>query len=235
LDSLKDFKNAADEIMKDLNVTDDLKKKTLMKCREKNNRRFIKTSLIPAACLGIILITVSIWGFRFKAQQPGSQITKNNTENANLMLAPENSAQPAEPGVEMTTPSGEVVTKEFKTIDEAKEYLGVDVLEPAFLPEGFKLKGIQGVSNENNNIKNLWLQYGSEDRSFAISVEKNRVWDNFEGYKEVQVNGITGHIISYNDTTIESAELRWNVGKDLYTIEGAISEDTALKIARSLK
>lgn len=236
MDSLKDFKNAADEIMSDINVTDELKRKTLMKCREKNNRRFIKTSLIPAACLGIILISVSIWGWRFKTQIPGSQISKNNTGNANLMLAPENSTLPA-PGGENTAPapSGDVVTTEFKTIEDAKEYLEVKVLEPAFLPKGFKLRGITGVSNENDKIRNLWMEYASKDKNFVISVEKNRVWDSFEGYRDVDINGATGHMMSYKDSSIESTELRWLAGKDLYTIEGAISEDTALKIAKSLK
>jgi uncharacterized protein (DUF736 family) len=235
LDSLKDFKNAADEIMNDITVSNELKKKTLIKCRENNKRKFIKTSLIPAACLGIILITVSIWGLRFKTQLPGNEISKNNTQNANLMLAPENSTQQAAPDVEMTAPSGEVVTREFKTIEEGKEYLEVNVLAPDFLPKGFKLKGIQGISNDNNKIRNLWLEYVSGDHTFVISVERNRVWDSFEGYRDVDINGITGHIISYKDSSIESAELRWFLGKDLYTIEGAISEDMALKVAKSLK
>lgn len=55
MNKMRDFKNIADDIMKDIKVDEDLKKKTLEKSLKKNNMPISKV-LIPAACFLLIII-----------------------------------------------------------------------------------------------------------------------------------------------------------------------------------
>jgi hypothetical protein len=151
------------------------------------------------------------------------------------MTAPNNTTLPSPSDNNPVTSMGPVVSNEIKTLDEARQFMGSRVLEPAYLPKGFKLKGIQGVSNDDSKTRNIWLEYTSGDRTFVISIEQNSPWGSFEGYRSVGINDMEGYIKAYKDSSFEASELRWFSGKDLYTIEGAISEEDALKIAQSLK
>ena len=51
---MKDFKNIADDIMRDIKVNEELKQKTLIKYANKKNISISKL-LIPAACFILIL------------------------------------------------------------------------------------------------------------------------------------------------------------------------------------
>lgn len=233
MSSLKNFRNEADEIMKDITISDELKEKTLVKIKKRNSR-FFRTTLIPAACMVILLTAVVLWRYPHVIQSPTNETAKGNTQGVNILAAPNGSTLPAQSGNNTTVPSGTIVSKDIKTINEAKEFMGISILEPSYLPAGFELKGIQGISNDDSRIRNIWLEYTSGNSTFVISVEQNTKWGSFDGYKTVDINGREGHLKSYKDSSFESAELRWYIDKNFYTIEGAISGEEALKIAQSL-
>ncbi|MEG0771755.1 DUF4367 domain-containing protein [Clostridium sp.] len=235
MDNQKNFKSLADDIMKDIKVSEELKERTLIKCRESKSKRFIKTPLVPATCFGVVLLLIFIWGRSVKPWNTNDEIGKNNIENANVMLAPDNSTTEAHEGGEEIILPGPIVSSDIKTLDEAKKYLEVNVLEPAYLPNGFKLKEIHGVSNNDTETRNLWIEYFAQDKILVISVEGNTMWKSTEEYRIVDINGIKGYIKSFRNNLNESAELRWFIGERLYTIEGTISEEEAIKVARSLK
>jgi hypothetical protein len=234
LDKLNDFKSAADRVMKDIKVSNELKEKTLMKCRKRNNS-FFKAVFIPAACLGVFLIAVYIDGFTFKAQLPGNEISNSNTQNANIMSAQGNSTLPIYQEENSIKPLSSTVSVSLNTLDETKEYIDNGAFIPSYLPSGFKLKGIQAISYDEDSRRSLFMEYVSGDNSFVISVEQESEWKSFQGYKDVQINELAGHIKSYNDSSYTGAEIRWFAGRALYTVEGAIPANEALKIARSLK
>jgi hypothetical protein len=79
------------------------------------------------------------------------------------------------------------------------------------------------------------MEYASEDKSFVIGVEQESVWKSFEGYEDVQINELDGHMKSFNDSSYIGSEVRWFEGKSLYTVEGAVPKAEAIKIARSLE
>jgi hypothetical protein len=234
LDRLNDFKSAADRVMKDIKVSDELKEKTLMKCRKRNNR-FTRAVFIPAACLGVFLIAVYIGGFPIKTQLPGNEISNSNTQNANIMSAQGNSILLLPQGGDLVKPLRSTVSVILKTLDEAKKYISNGAFIPSYLPSGFKLKGIQALSYNEDSRRSLFMEYVSGDKSFVISVEQESEWKSFEGYKDVQINDMAGHIKTYSDSSYTGSEIRWFAGKALYTVEGAVSETEALKIARSLE
>ncbi|QGU95937.1 DUF4367 domain-containing protein [Clostridium bovifaecis] len=234
LNNQNEFKNIADELMEDITVSDELKKKTLASFKRRRNRSS-RPLLLPAACMLLIILAISVWRFPSESQSSRHEISKNNAGNPSIMLAPENSDVPLSSDDKSVPPSGPIVSKDIKTLNAAKEYINIAVLEPSYLPKGFQLKEIHGVSNDDSKIKSIFVQYTSKDKIFLLSVEQNREWKNFDGYKAVKINESMGYIRSFKDNPNESTELRWVIDKNLYSIEGAISEDTAIKIAKSLK
>lgn len=235
MSSLRNFKDTADEIMKDITVSSELKEKTLMKCTEKNNRRFIRSLMLPAVCAGIILILGVVWGHDFKIQIPNYLTGSNEPQNANVMIAPENSTSPLSSNSEQGTLSSTIKSVDLKTMGDAKEFLEVEILEPSYLPGSFKIKRIYGIMDESNRRKSGFIECVSGDKTFVISVEQNTDWKSFEGYKNVDINGVQGYMNTFEESSIEISELRWFMGKNLYIVSGAISEADALKVARSLK
>jgi hypothetical protein len=233
MSSLKSFKSEADEIMKYITISEELKEKTLMKIKEEKSR-FFRTSLIPAACMVIVLTAVVLWRYPHLIKSTTNETAKGNSQGVNILTAPNGSTLPAQSGNNTAAPSATVVSKDIKTLNEAKEFMGIGILEPSYLPEGFDLKGIQGISNDDSKVRNIWLEYTSGDRTFVISVEQNTKWGSFDGYKTVDIDGREGHLKSFKDNSFESAELRWYIDKNFYTIEGAISGEEALRIAQSL-
>jgi Domain of unknown function (DUF4367) len=235
LDSLKDFKSVADEIMEDITVSDKLKEKTLIKCRERTEKRFIKTALVPTVCFSIVLFLIITRVPSVNLNNSHENPVNNGNEGASIMLAPDSTMmQGADSGKEIT-PEGPVVSKNIQTFEEAKNYLNVDALEPSYLPNGFKLIEIYGVSNPDNGTRNLWIVYGAQDKSFTICVDGSSQWEIYDEYMEIEINKIRGYMRSYKDNFNENAELRWFVNENLYTVEGAISEEDAVRVARSLK
>ena len=60
MNKMKDFKNIADDIMRDIKVNEELKQKTLIKYANKKNISISKL-LIPAACFILILGIINIY------------------------------------------------------------------------------------------------------------------------------------------------------------------------------
>lgn len=151
------------------------------------------------------------------------------------MTAQGNSTLPISPEGDSVKLLRSTVSVSLKTLDEAKKYIGNGVLIPSYLPNGYKLKGIQAVSYDEDSRRSLWTEYVLGDKSFVIGVAQESEWKSFEGYKDVQINHMAGHIKSYNDSSYTGSEIRWFAGKAFYTVEGAVSETEALKIAGSLE
>ncbi|MDF2673747.1 MAG: hypothetical protein K0R09_2012 [Clostridiales bacterium] len=221
MSSLNRFKSDADKIMHSINVSSELKEKTLKQLKVKKYN-WTKLSLIPAACLTVVLMLVITPGSPLSKFYPKTQkgIT-NPGDTSNIMML-----DPGNPGNN--------TSKQLNSLDEAKKYLDGAVLIPSYIPKGFKLDTIQAVSSKAGIVENIYLTYTLEDMTFIISMEKDKEWKDFSLYRDVDVNGATGHIKSYVSEQ-ELSELRWFAGSVLYTVEGSLSEEQAIRIAQSLK
>jgi hypothetical protein len=234
MNRLKDFKNIADEAMKDIIVSEELKAKTLVICK-KNKPSLIKTPLLPAACIVILIVSVISWRLIYNGTEPNKQISKDNNQDINIMKTPENNTLPLPNDSKQTVPQRTTVSVELKNLAEAKSYIRGKNIEAAYIPKGFQLTMLQGVSYDNDARRSLWIQYTLNESSFVISIEDESQWKSVEGYKDLDVNGATGHMKHFKDGNTELAELRWFVDKDMYTVEGNLSEEEALKVAKALK
>ncbi|MCM0647915.1 DUF4367 domain-containing protein [Clostridium swellfunianum] len=228
MSNLKDFRNLADEIMKDINVSKELKQKTLYNIRKRRNN-FILAPLFAAACVAILLIGTSIWKYSSKVLSP------NNLQNPSVMNTVENSTLSTLPEGQSINPLKSTVSYELKSMEEAKQFLNDITVVPSYLPKDAVLGVIQGIIYNNENRKSLWLHFSIENNGFIINIEKKSTWKNFDGYDQTKINGTVGYIKSIEESNYRNTELRWFLDDDLYTIEGGISAEEAVKIACSLK
>lgn len=236
MSSLNGFRSDADRILNNITVTSELKEKTLKQFQEKRKGKTSRR-LIPAACLAAALILVIAPGSPLSIFHKVQSNIPNPGETANILMAdpnkPNTEASTLPAGTEVSpAPSGNSML--LDNLDEAKKYLDGAVLIPSNIPEGFELHSIQAVSSENGTVENIYLLYTLKDRDFVISMEKGKEWKDFSEYKDVDINSSTGHIKSYNPGQ-EISELRWFAGDVLYTVEGSLSEEEAIRIAKSLK
>lgn len=222
MSSLNDFKDIADEIMKDIVVSDELKQETLRRISNKKEG-LSKILIVPAACVIALIIAISLLNITLRTHS-SNKLSNNNVQNANTLKTPINSAES----------SKSTISGSLNSLEDAKKFLGYSKLVFSYLPKNSKLIGIQGISFNNENRKSVYVQYALGNGTFVISIEQDNEWKSFEDYKDVDVNGRIGHIKTYKDGAYESAELRWFEGKTLFSIEGEIVGDDALKTARSI-
>lgn len=201
---------------------------------QKEKTRLLKTTLVPAVCIIILLISVAYWKLLFNTTKPNNEVTKDNTQDINIMRVPDNTTLPVPADGEQKVTQNTTVSISLKDLDEAKQYIGNKLLKPSYIPNNFKFKGIQGVSYDNDRKRSVWIEYVSGDKSFVVSVEEESEWKSFDGYNNVDINGLTGHMKAFKDVSSEISEVRWFSGKSMYTVEGAITEEDALKVSRTL-
>lgn len=242
MDDMKNFRKIADEIMKDINVTDELKQKTLAKCKKKKVFTYSKL-LVPAACVVLILGIFNISGIMPNIFKGGDD---NNSE-FNIMMEYDTHMQiPSDQSIDNAqTETNSIKVWEFQTIEEAKEMFGEYFLTPSYIPSGFNLNSINGFGQQKDAIDSLQLNYVSGEKSFTIVQNKNFAQDNyFTNYKSVDINGVEGYIKSSALNTQQDSgvskdemivELHWIANNVHYMVSGAISESDAISIAKSMK
>lgn len=228
---LEDFNKAANDIMKDITVSDELRGKTLLKVKRQKSS-YIKNTLVPAACIMILIVSLSMWKSALNRANINNKAGNSNIENANILKSSEIITLPEG---NAANPSKATISVSINTLAEAKKFLGNMPIEPSYLPKKARLIGIQGVSYNNENRRSVWAQYALGEGTFVISAEQNSQWKSFEGYEDVDINGASGHVIYFKDNNYEGTELRWFEGKHMYTVEGGIAREEAVKIAKSLK
>lgn len=257
---LKDFKTIADEITENIVESSELKEKTLQRCQEKSHRR-MRYTLIPAVCLSAAVLIMSI--YRFSGSTGfNAEVKASKNPNASIMMGSAvketpviregnlesssdkngitaqtsgNETLPAPSEGTVTTPTGPKAAKQLASLEEAKKYLDGAVLVPSYVPKGFELQGIQAISSKSDEVMTISIFYAKGDKSLVITIEKDGMFKDFSSYSDADINGTPAHLKSLKDVGQENAEIRWFVSNVLYTVEGTLSEDEALKVARSLK
>lgn len=227
---MKDFKKIADEIMKEIYVTDELKQKTLMRCKQKKLYHRSKL-LIPAACLILILGIVNITGLLPTIFKGGDE---QNSEFNILMESNDNVYTPFNhPDSTAGPDSSSLKIWQLEDLEKAKKSFGDSFLVPSYVPAGFKLDNIQAYGYQQDSADKIVLNFISVEKSFSIIEDKNVPSENhFTGYKSIDINGIEGYVIGTNDSY---AEIHWIANKVHYMVAGSIPEDEAISIAKSMK
>jgi hypothetical protein len=230
--SLRNFKSIADEAMNDINVSEQLKDKTLKQCTKKKHVNMGRL-LIPAACFVLILAFVNKSGvLPFKAQT-------ENKEKAeiNIMLSSGGEAGTQEDTGK--TPD-EIKSWQLDTMEEARMKFGEYFMMPSFIPDGYKIGSIYVSGFVEDAASKSTLTYTSEGRSFLIIEEKSPFEGGIENFKPVEINGVKGYMKPGTSDTGEKVEnfdneIHWFLNGVHYSVSGQITENDALNVARSMK
>lgn len=227
MSSPREFKIDADKIMNNITVSSSLRERTLKGLHSKKAKG-PALKLIPAIGLAAALMLVTIPGSPFSmfGRTPGSTANPDDTPGI-MMVDPAKTSIQGDPNMAKSSLL-------LKNLEEAKEYLDGAVLTPSYIPDGFELDTIQAVSSNSGIVDSIYLAYTFENRTFVISMEKDKEWKDFSSYRDVDINGVNGHIKS-GDPGQELTELRWFKDNVLYSIDGSLSREQALLIAESLK
>ena len=235
MNKIRDFKNIADDIMKDVKVDEDLKKKTLQKCLKKNYRP-INKALIVAACFLLIIGIANISHILPLKNQENLDITPEN----NLMMSVDDTESIPENSGNNILNAEEEKSWVIDTLDNAKGDFESTFIIPTYIPEDYELEKINASGFEEGKAYKIILNYFSGDKSFMIIQEKGQVENKFGNYEEIDINGTIGFLNKNISTEGENEdsmniELHWFKDEVHYLISGLITQEDAIKIARSMK
>ena len=234
--NLKDFKHAADEAMSNINVSDELKKKTLLRCTAKKHF-YINKQLLSAACIVIVVGIVSISGILNYKSLTG--VPHNHQAEPFISPGRNTAGNPESAHSDASPLHGTFETKMLKTLKEAAEVFGDKFFTPSYVPERFRLDTIFAFGLKDASADRIILNFISENQSFSI-VQEKALWENaFTGNKQVDINGFIGYISSEKapgaDKESSTTEVYWYNEEVIYRVVGMITESEAIKIARSLE
>jgi len=234
---MKDFKGIADDMMRKIEVTDELKEKTLNRCIKKKHVPVYKY-LAPVACLILIFGALKMSDILPSKLQTG--------EDRNIEITPmignDNETQilPGENNNNTSIEFNTVTKWQIKTLDDAKKRFGDSFIVPSHIPENFELDKIQGTGTEDLLANKIVLNYSSGDKLFLVIQEKTIMQLGFVDFKEIEINGTKGYLkpnLLENDKNIKNldTELHWFKDGIHYSVMGLITEQEAIKIAESMK
>lgn len=234
MNKMRDFKNIADDIMKDIKVDEDLKKKTLEKSLKKNNMPISKV-LIPAACFLLIIGTVNI-AHILPLKNPKIQTEYSDTNI--ISSVGETESAPEDSNINIL--NAEEKSWAIDTFDDAKRNFGNAFLVPTYIPEDYDIEEITASGLEEGNASKIIINYFLESKSFLIIQEKIQIENELVNYEKVDINGTIGLLkedilISNKYENTINTELYWSRDGIHYSITGLITQEDAIKIARSMK
>ncbi|MDF2986716.1 MAG: hypothetical protein K0R50_2226 [Eubacterium sp.] len=237
MDRMKDFKKISDEIMKDIVVGEELKASTLARCK-RNSYKSVTGILVPAACVILIVTAVNLMGWfphnRTAVRESNSQATLMLESAQSTGNMPRDSAQ------NQLKAAQSELQLEFQTWEQARMAFGEKALKPGFIPEGFKLNNVVGWGTDIQNANIITINYTAENAAFQVSQEKTGTRDGFEGFRRVDVHGVSGYVRTEEakeDTAMKNqhTELHWLKDGIHYSVTGQLNEEMALKVAGSMQ
>lgn len=234
MDKMRDFKNIADDIMKDIKVDENLKRKTLEKSLKKNHIPISKL-LMPAACFLLIIGILNIYNI-LPLKNPKIQTEDSYTNISSS--GGETELSPGDSNINILNTEEKSWT--IDTFDNAKRNFGNAFLIPTYIPEDYNIEEITASGFEEGNASKIIINYFLENKFFLIIQEKIQIENEFVNYEKVDINGTIGLLkenilISnkYEDTI--NTELYWSKDGINYSVTGLITQEDAIKIARSMK
>lgn len=246
MNNMKSFKNMADEVMQDINVSDSLKEKVLQRCTRRQRVPVVRL-LATAACGVLILGILNFSGVLKIKTQPGGL----DSQGPNIFSATSGQTEimPGQSDVNIQNEPGTIKDWLFNTMEEAAKNFGSAFLVPSFIPEGFTQGTIYASGTDSMKAEKVILGYAAGERSFMIIEQKSSEKEGFLNFKTIDINGTEGYLkpetrdsdgLPENGgkeagTEITDTELHWFKDGVHYSVSGMITQEDAVKVARSMK
>lgn len=249
---LINIRQAADEAMKDINVTQELKERVLNRCTTK--RRVPVARLAAMAACGVLIFGIlnfsgvlrmghqlgdpDMQGTQGVQDANGTQDVLSNPEVGIFSATVEETdTETGQPDANIPNEPAVVTDWMLNTTQEAEQSFGSSFLTPLHIPEGFQLDNIFAKGLGSMIADKIILSYIAKDKTFIIIEEKMPETDTFlddeaiDIEEEIEINGAEGFL----KTSPSVSEVYWFKDGVHYYVSGQITGEEAVKVARSMK
>ena len=208
---------------------------------KKERRKILLKRLRPAfaACILISVLSVLFINFQTPVMAFANKLIRSMEEftGNTLKIHRRDVAQDEKGGADITR------NIDDPRIHEAQKNINFDLIIPGYIPKDFKLSNVD-VLNKNKEKEVVTLQYiKNENRreSFEITQESfpsgvddtlNILDDEGVNVEHVKINGIECTLINYDSTLNKLIWINSHLG---YKIDGRVSKEDIIKIAKSMK
>jgi hypothetical protein len=273
LSNLDDFKDIADDMLKDIVVSEDLKKRTIEKCKKETSskRKFITrpAAVGVAAALALVILNFNRLplGTEKAIDSPGimmeaagdsgnSTMVKTTEPSNDGSLSPDSGVSNDMSTLQATAETGETSpaqsTEPYEgtgkplyepgTLEAAEKYMGSKFKLPQYVPSNYQLGMVQVPTDMSKEGMDIMVSFEGNNKFFTITMRKGvSTIDNFVGSKEIDINGAKAEITSgalmagSEEAAPAYTQLRWISDNVLYILEGEITEEEAVKVAKLIK
>ncbi|MCR2823744.1 DUF4367 domain-containing protein [Lederbergia panacisoli] len=145
--------------------------------------------------------------------------------------------EPAEGGFEVIEDS-EIISKQM-SLEEAKNAAHFPILTPKSLSEEFQLVEVTVMDGYEQKVEAVYLNYVGDDKGFILTempIEYQfgfgATMDNDDvTIEEIQIKGQKGSLVIYKNG---DAQLIWMTQSHYFSIEGNLSKEEIITIAKSI-
>jgi hypothetical protein len=120
--------------------------------------------------------------------------------------------------------------KVLQNTEEAKSLYGEGLHLPSYIPKAYVNNRIEAFNITEDGTSKVIFTYEADTKNYILSVEKNASLEPFMNDEKIEINDVTGYIFS--DANITT--LSWLIDDNLYSINGILSREETLKVARSI-
>lgn len=212
-------------------------KSVRLKRRQQNLKR-----LKPIAAIIVIIVTICVLFLSF--EQPVTAFTIKVIKSITKMT---NDIYQVRKSTNIKDSKGDILSllSDDSRVGEAQKKVKFKLLLPSFVPDGFSLSQIDIKSNYENKESIIMLfinnSESSKNKSFEITQQSfpgngNETFDsrttNGTSLKEILISGAEGLLIEYSK---DYHVLTWEYDNISFKIDGQLSENEIIKVAKSLK
>ncbi len=183
----------------------------------RKNRVFSTTAVVT-------IIFLSLWSTTLFRDSIGGVLKTEEPGNSNF-----STFQSGDSNTNWISDPNEIKSWELKTKVEVKELFG-DVLLPNYTPENYILDSIHINGPKKEKVI---FTYIFKERSYLVIIEKKTVQNKPIGYEIVEINGTNAYLKTEESAENMLTELYWYSGDYHYMINGLISSEEAVKVAKS--
>jgi hypothetical protein len=214
------------------------KQLTFKKQFHRNWRKWIYSMMVAAAITGFILVATPLLEDDIAQPPVQGEITplSDPPEDIPMILKGDSVGPMVDNG--QTDPA--MQTWLLETTEEARMWFGDSMALPSYTPAAFELDTIHATGHEEGIAAQVTFSYVSENRSFVFSQQKQNKATEFHDFETIDINGIDGFLTTSTSNSEETefnvvTEIQWFEDEIQFTVVGLISEDEALRVARSIQ
>lgn len=207
MDKQPSFKQLADQIMEPLDVSPELKSKTLRLAEQRNRtngslRRFIQSGLIGAAMLACFSVGTLWDSMPWRASEQTAV-----TETAEI------------------GPTESVNTQESSP---PATQIGDNWKMPEYVPDGYRVQSVDFSSEGGFEVGEV--RYEANDNSFTLTRSNKLIEPQVNGEQAIDLRGTRALVRAMPEGGVE---IRWSVDAYTYKLQGNLTQEEAVRIADS--